>query len=121
MVQKIILENKYEFLKLTLLTKTGIYLRFLIENTAPFVMPLIAIIIGLFISFKIPLESCEKIRTLLIPFALFCASWFTPMIGKTLAHAVIDGLLSFWILVSFGLMIAITTISELWRSRVQKK
>ena len=121
MVQKIILENKYEFLKLTLLTKTGIYLRFLIENTAPFVMPLIAIIIGLFVSFKIPLESCEKIRTLLIPFALFCASWFTPMIGKTLAHAVTDGLLSFWILVSFGLMIAITTISELWRSRVQKK
>ena len=121
MVQKIILENKYEFLKLTLLTKTGIYLRFLIENTAPFAIPLIAIIIGLFVSFKIPLESCEKIRTLLIPFALFCVSWFTPLIGKTVRHAVTDGILSFWILLTFGSMMAMSRLSRAWSVRAHKK
>jgi len=51
---------------------------------------------------------------------LFCGSWFTPLIGKTLWHAVTDGLLSFWILFATGLMIAITSLSKALEARAQK-
>ncbi len=117
MVQKIILDNKYEFLKLTFLDKTRLYFSHLINNTLPFVIPMVLIMAAVFIFVGIPFLKCDKTNIFLIPFLLFCGSWFTPLIGKTLWHAVTDGLLSFWILFSTGLMIAITSLSE---ARAQK-
>jgi hypothetical protein len=119
-VQKIILDNKYEFLKLTFLDKTRLYFRHLINNTLPFVIPMILVIAAVFIFVGIPFLKCHKTNIFLIPFLLFCGSWFTPLIGKTLWHAVTDGLLSFWILFATGLMIAITSLSKALEARAQK-
>lgn len=120
MVQKIIAENKYEFLKLTLFTKTRMYLGFLILKTVPFIVPLLIIMLGLFVLFRIPFQAYERIKTLMIPFMLFCGSWFIPLVGKTLGHAVTDGLLSFWILFIFGLMMAMSRLSRAWSLRARQ-
>jgi len=121
MVQKIILENKYEFLKLTFFDKTRMYFRHLINTTRLFVIPMILVTVTLFIFIGGPFLKCHKTNIFLIPLLLFCGSWFTPIVGKTLWHVVTDGLLSFWILLTFGLMMAMSRLSRAWSGRAHKK
>lgn len=121
MVQKIILENKYEFLKLTFFDKTSLYLRHIINSTVPFVIPLILVVGSILLYLGLPVLKCGETNILAIPFLLFCGSWFTPIVGKTLWHVVTDGLLSFWILLTFGLMMAMSKLSRAWNVRAHKK
>jgi len=118
MVQKIILENKFEFIRLTLLTKTNMYAQFLIQNTWPFIIPLVVIVgSGLSIA-PIPSQAWVSRQALAISLTLFLASWFTPLIGKTLSHAVADGLLTFWILSTMAITQAANLVKRSWVSKV---
>ncbi len=119
--QKIILENKYEFLKLTFFDKTSLYLRHIINSTVSFVIPLILVVGSILLYFGLPVSKCGETNILAIPFLLFCASWFTPIIGKTLWHLVADGLLSFRPLLTFGLMMAMSRLSRAWNVRAHEK
>lgn len=107
MVQKIILENKFEFLRLTFATKAEIYVRFLLQNTWLTIVPLVLVVGGVLKFSHIQLGDWASREALIIPLTLFFGSWFTPLIGKALSHAVADGLLIFWILSAQGIFQAL--------------